>query len=92
MIQPFEINGGVKKQLNDYLASRNTDLKTAMDNQASNGEVAAIIHGGLPLMVRKIYSLDKMKDFFWNKKELMVEFVAMRLAAADKPKAAKKKR
>ena len=43
------------------------------------------------MMVRKIYSLEKMKNFFWTKKELMVEFVAMRLAAAEK-KTAKKKR
>ena len=32
-----------------------------------------------------------LKYFFWTKKELMVEFVAMRLAAAEK-KNAKKKR
>lgn len=89
-MKQFEINGGVKKQLNDYLTAHKTDLKTAMDNQASNGEVAAIIHSGLPAMVRKIYSLEKMKDFFWNKKDLMVEFVAMRLAAADKTKAKKR--
>ncbi|WP_373754134.1 hypothetical protein [Neisseria weixii] len=91
-MKQFEINSGVKKRLNDYLAAKQTDLKTAMDDQATNGEVAAIIHEGLPMMVRKIYSLEKMKDFFWNKKDLMVEFVAMRLAAADKAKQAKKKR
>ncbi|WP_165010104.1 hypothetical protein [Neisseria yangbaofengii] len=91
-MKQFEINSGVKKRLNDYLAAKQTDLKTAMDDQTTNGEVAAIIHEGLPMMVRKIYSLEKMKDFFWNKKDLMVEFVAMRLAAADKAKPAKKKR
>ena len=42
------------------------------------------------MMVRKIYSLEKMKNFFWTKKELMVEFVAMRLAAAEKKNAKKK--
>lgn len=93
MIKQFEINGGVKKQLDDYLQSRQIDLKTAMDNEADNAEVAAIIHAGLPMMVRKIYSLEKMKTFFWTKKELMVEFVAMRLAAADKKaKGSQKKR
>ncbi|WP_416191654.1 hypothetical protein [Neisseria sp. CCUG12390] len=90
-MKQFEINGGVKKRLNDYLAAKQTDLKTAMDSQATNAEVAAIIHEGLPMMVRKIYPLEKMKDFFWNKKDLMVEFVAMRLAAAEKTKPAKKR-
>ena len=83
MIKQFEISTSVQKQLGDYLA--------AMADETRNGEVAAIIHAGLPMMVRKIYSLEKMKNFFWTKKELMVEFVAMRLAAAEK-KNAKKKR
>ncbi|MCP1661001.1 hypothetical protein [Neisseria perflava] len=93
-MKQFEINGGVKKQLNDYLAAEKTDLKTAMDDERRNGEIAAIIHAGLPMMVRKIYSLEKMQTFFWTKKDLMVEFVAMRLAGADKKakSSAKKKR
>lgn len=91
MIKQFEISASVQKQLGDYLAANQTDLKTAMADETRNGEVAAIIHAGLPMMVRKIYSLEKMKNFFWTKKELMVEFVAMRLAAAEK-KNAKKKR
>lgn len=89
-MKQFEISSGVQKQLNDYLAAKGIDLKTAMNEEHTNGEVAAIIHGGLPMMVRKIYSLEKMKNFFWTKKELMVEFVAMRLASAGK-KAAKKR-
>ncbi|ASK27299.1 hypothetical protein [Neisseria chenwenguii] len=91
MIKQFEISGGVKKALEDYLSANQTDLKTAMADETRNGEVAEIIHAGLPMMVRKIYSLEKMKTFFWTKKELMVEFVAMRLAAADKKKPAKKR-
>ncbi len=83
-MKQFEINSGVKQQINHYLSEQRTDLKTAMDNEERNGEIAAIIHAGLPMMVRKIYSLDKMKTFFWTKKDLMIEFVAMRLAAADK--------
>lgn len=90
-MKQFEIGSGVQRQINDYLAAKRIDLKTAMNAQATNAEVAAIIHAGLPAMVRKIYPLAKMQDFFWNKKDLMIEFVAMRLAAADK-KAAKKKR
>ncbi|OSI35058.1 hypothetical protein [Neisseria dumasiana] len=90
MIKQFEIHGGVKKELQAYLDARNTDLKTAMDSEERNREVAAIIHNGLPAMVRKIYSLEKMQKFFWEKKDLMVEFVAARLNAADKkPKGSK---
>ena len=90
MIKQFEIHGGVKKELQAYLDGQNTDLKTAMDNETLNRDVAAIIHNGLPAMVRKIYPLEKMQTFFWEKKDLMVEFVAARLAAADKkPKGSK---
>lgn len=85
MLKQFEINGGVKKQLDLYLAERKTDLKTAMDGENSNREIAAIIHAGLPLMVRKIYSLEKMQAFFWTKKDLMIDYVAARLNAAPKP-------
>lgn len=90
MIKQFEIHGGVKKTLQSYLDERNTDLKTAMDSETLNRDVAAIIHNGLPAMVRKIYPLEKMQKFFWEKKDLMVEYVAARLAAADKkPKGSK---
>lgn len=84
MIGQFEIHGGVKKELQAYLDNKGLSLKQAMDEQSSNKEVAAIIHAGLPGMVRKIYSLAKMETFFWEKKDLMIEFVAQRLA--DKPK------
>lgn len=68
MIKQFEIHGGVKKELQAYLDARNTDLKTAMDSEERNREVAAIIHNGLPAMVRKIYSLEKMQKFFLGEK------------------------
>ena len=84
MIKQFEINPLVKKQLQAYLDERSIDLKTAMDDENSNHEVAAIVHDGLPAMVKKIYSLEKMQTFFWEKKDLMVEFVATRLAATGK--------
>ena len=84
MIGQFEIHGGVKKQLQTYLEEKGIDLKTAMDAEQTNGEVAAIVHEGLPAMVKKIYSLPKMQTFFWEKKDLMVEFVATRLVATDK--------
>ena len=72
MIGQFEIHGGVKKQLQTYLEEKGIDLKTAMDAEQTNGEVAAIVHEGLPAMVKKIYSLPKMQTFFWEKKDLMV--------------------
>ena len=83
-MKQFEINGGVKKAINDYLLAHGTDLKTAMDDEALNKQVAAIIHEGLPGMVRRIYSLEKMQTFFWEKKDLMVDYVAARLEAAEK--------
>ena len=52
--------------------------------------VAAIIHEGLPGMVRRIYSLQKMQTFFWEKKDLMVDYVAARLEAAEKKAQARK--
>ena len=44
MIKQFEISTSVQKQLGDYLAANQTDLKTAMADETRNGEVAAIIH------------------------------------------------
>ena len=83
-MKQFEISSSVRKALCDYLNTRNLNLKAAMDNETTNGEVAAIVHAGLPAMIRKIYSLEKMKTFFWTKKDLMMEFINMRLAAGDK--------
>ena len=64
MLKQFEIHGGVVKNLNTFLAERGIDLKTAMDAEETNKLVAAIIHEGLPGMVRRIYSLQKMQTFF----------------------------
>ncbi len=63
MLKQFEIHGGVVKNLNAFLAERGIDLKTAMDAEETNKLVAAIIHEGLPGMVRRIYSLQKCKPF-----------------------------
>ncbi len=91
MIKQFEINAYVKKQLQTYLEGKGLSLKDAMDQEDSNREVAAIIHAGLPAMVQKIYSLAKMQTFFWEKKDLLHDFVQGRLEAPDVKKAAKKK-
>lgn len=83
-MKQFEISNSVRKALSNYLNTHNLNLKAAMDNETTNGEVAAIVHAGLPAMIRKIYSLEKMKTFFWTKKDLMMEFINMRLDAGDK--------
>lgn len=90
MLNQFEIHGGVVKNLNAFLAERGIDLKTAMDAEETNKLVATIIHEGLPGMVRRIYSLQKMQTFFWEKKDLMVDYVAARLEAAEKKAQARK--
>ncbi len=45
-MKQFEINGGVKKAINDYLLAHGTDLKTAMDSESANGEIAAMKKDG----------------------------------------------
>ena len=90
MLNQFEIHGGVVKNLNAFLAERGIDLKTAMDAEETNKLVAAIIHEGLPGMVRRIYSLQKMQTFFWEKRELIQGFIADRLQGGDDSKKAKK--
>ena len=72
-MKQFEISNSVRKELSNYLNTHNLNLKAAMDNETTNGEVAAIVHAGLPA-----------KTFFWTKKDLMMEFINMRLDAGDK--------
>ena len=60
-----------------------------MYNEENNKEIAAILHGGFPKMVQKIYSLAKFEKFFWEKRELLHQHIANRFAAIDE-KAAKK--
>lgn len=91
MLKQFEINNYVRKQLQNYLTEKKLTLEQAMAEEANNNEIAAIVHGGLPGMVRKIYSLGKMQAFFWEKRELIQGFIAERLQAPDGKKASKKK-
>ena len=90
MIKQFEINNYVRKQLQEYLTEKKLTLEQAMAEEASNNEIAAIVHAGLPGMVRRVYSLGKMQTFFWEKKDLMVDYVAARLEAAEKKAQARK--
>ena len=89
MIKQFEINNYVRKQLQEYLTEKKLTLEQAMAEEASN-KIAAIVHAGLPGMVRRIYSLGKMQAFFWEKRELIQGFIADRLQGGDDSKKAKK--
>lgn len=81
MIQQFNLNPYVQKQLSAYLDSHNIGLTDAMNDETHNNAIAAIIHENLPGMVKKIYSLKKMQTFFWEKKDLLMTYIAQRLAA-----------
>ncbi|QMT31718.1 hypothetical protein [Alysiella filiformis] len=89
MINQFEISNYVKKQIQTYLSNKECDLATAMNDETMNADVAAILHDGFPTMVKKIYSLPKFQSFFWEKRELLQQHIANRLAAADKPRKGK---
>ena len=86
MIQQFEINSFVKRQLSAYLEAHNTDIQAAMQNEAHNTAIAAILHAGFPKMVQKIYSLPKFTAFFWEKRELLAIHLHNRLTATDTKK------
>lgn len=84
-MQQFEISNYAKKQLNEYLASKDMTLKAAMNDETHNPEIAAILHAGFPTMVRKIYSLSKFQTFFWEKRDLLESYIQGRLEEAIKP-------
>lgn len=91
MIKQFDINPDVRVTLQQYLDSKSLTLKEAMDQESTNNDVAVIIHGGLPTMVKKIYPEGKMKKLFWGKKDLIFDFISGRLQVADAKKVIKKK-
>ena len=92
MIKQFEINSYVKKQLQEYLSANNLTLEQAMSEEPSNYEIAAIVHAGLPGMVRKIYSLGKMQTFFWEKRDMLQSFILDRLQSEDSGRSGKKRK
>lgn len=92
MIKQFEINNYVKKQLQEYLSANNLTLEQAMSEEPSNNEIAAIVHAGLPGMVRKIYSLGKMQTFFWEKRDMLQSFILDRLQSEDSGRSGKKRK
>ena len=42
-MKQFEISNSVRKELSNYLNTRNLNLKAAMDNETTNGEVGKSI-------------------------------------------------
>ena len=83
MINQFDINPYTKNQLTAYLESKNIGLREGMDNEETNKEIAAILHAGFPKMVQKIYSLAKFEKFFWEKRDLLHEYLAARFTSLE---------
>ena len=82
-MQQFSISNHTQKQIQQFLAERNVDLQTAMDNETMNRELAALLHAGLPAMVRKFYGLAKMEALFIDKKDMIYTAIAQRLQQAE---------
>ena len=91
MINQFDINPYTKNQLTTYLESKNIGLREGMDNEETNKEIAAILHAGFPKMVQKIYSLAKFEKFFWEKRDLLHEYLAARFTSLEQQAAKKAK-
>lgn len=81
----FEINNYVKKLINEYLAEKNCDLRTAMFDENMNKDMAAILHKGFPTLMQKFYPLTKFETFLWEKREFLLEHIEARLLALEKP-------
>ena len=92
MMKQFDINPDVRTKLHNYLNQHSLTLKEAMDIEPHNNEVATMIHAGLPTMVKKLYSEEKMKNLFWNKRDVIYDFIVGRLQLSDAKKVVKKKR
>ena len=82
-MQQFSISNHTQKQIQQFLVERNVDLQTAMDNESMNRELAALLHAGLPAMVRKFYGLAKMEALFIDKKDMIYTAIAQRLQQAE---------
>ena len=82
-MQQFSISNHTQKQIQQFLAERNVDLQTAMDNESMNRELATLLHAGLPAMVRKFYGLAKMEALFIDKKDMIYTAIAQRLQQAE---------
>ena len=82
-MQQFSISNHTQKQIQHFLAERNVDLQTAMDDEAMNRELDALLHAGLPAMVRKFYGLAKMEALFNDKKDRVYSAIDQRVQQAE---------
>ncbi len=89
MINQFEISHYVKKHVDAFLAEQKLTLKQAMDDEQHSKTIAALLHSGFPKMVQKIYSLQKFETFFWEKRDLLHEYISKRFEALEKAAAKK---
>lgn len=67
MLKSIEFNSHIRNRLAAYLKGRGLDFQTAMREEKGNKEIASIIHGGLPVLVRKLYSEQKNAEVFLGK-------------------------
>ncbi|HGG9554393.1 TPA: hypothetical protein ACJJ77_001936 [Neisseria meningitidis] len=79
MLKSIEFNSHIRNRLAEYLKGRGLDFQTAMREEKGNKEIASIIHGGLPVLVRKLYSEQKMQKFFWEKRDLIADYISRRM-------------
>ncbi|RPB79498.1 hypothetical protein JY13_09545 [Neisseria meningitidis] len=78
MLKSIEFNSHIRNRLAAYLKGRGLDFQTAM-REEGNKEIAAIVHSGLPTLVRKLYSEQKMQKFFWEKRDLIADYISRRM-------------
>ena len=88
-MQQFSISNHTKNQIQQFLDERNVNLQTAMDDETMNRELAALLHAGLPAMVRKFYGRAKMEALFADKKDMIYTAIAQRLQQPDDKKGKK---
>lgn len=79
MLKSIEFNSHIRNRLAAYLKGRGLDFQTAMREEKGNKEIASIIHGGLLVLVRKLYSEQKMQKFFWEKRDLIADYISRRM-------------
>lgn len=79
MLKSIELNSHIRNRLAEYLKGRGMDFQTAMQEEKGNKEIAAIVHSGLPTLVRKLYSEQKMQKFFWEKRDLIADYISRRM-------------
>ncbi|RPB52919.1 hypothetical protein [Neisseria meningitidis] len=81
MLKSIEFNSHIRNRLAAYLKGRGLDFQTAMREREEKGnkEIAAIVHSGLPTLVRKLYSEQKMQKFFWEKRDLIADYISRRM-------------